>query len=171
MEKANNVHSHSPDGREKIARNLVNEAKKKAVETVLTTKNIVADICANVTHNAVSTVLPTPNNLTQTICRERRINNAHPRNPTNLVELQIPNNYLTTTKGENFLLFDSGPAEKRLIIFATKSNLEFLRRCDEWYADGTFKTAPPLFTHIYTIHGNYSIFFYFYWLDVCMFSK
>ena len=25
--------------------------------------------------------------------------------------------------------------------------------CDHWYADGTFKAAPPLFTQIYTIHA------------------
>ncbi|XP_072397919.1 uncharacterized protein [Diabrotica undecimpunctata] len=28
-----------------------------------------------------------------------------------------------------------------------------MEQCDHWYADGTFNSAPPLFSQIYTIHG------------------
>ncbi|XP_031327714.1 uncharacterized protein LOC116158974 [Photinus pyralis] len=55
---------------------------------------------------------------------------------------------------EPFLLFDNGPdTEHRILIFSTQRNLELLERCEHWYADGTFKTTPPLFTQVYTIHG------------------
>jgi len=38
------------------------------------------------------------------------------------------------------------------LIFATDGNMELLARSQNWYADGTFKTAPPLFQQVYTIH-------------------
>lgn len=28
-----------------------------------------------------------------------------------------------------------------------------MSQCHHWYCDGTFKTTPPLFTQIYTIHA------------------
>lgn len=52
------------------------------------------------------------------------------------------------------LLFDSGSEEQRiLIIFSTRKNLEYMQRCEHWYADGTFKTNPLLFAQMYTIHA------------------
>jgi len=37
-------------------------------------------------------------------------------------------------------------------VFATKENLDLLSKSDHWFADGTFKSCPPLFTQVYTIH-------------------
>lgn len=106
-----------------------------------------------VTEPSVAAVLPTVNSMTQTVRRTRNKNEMHPVNPRNLIELELADEYKTTFKGEEFLLFDSGPAMNRLLIFGTSSNLKFLKECDEWYLDGTFKTAPPLFSQLYTIHG------------------
>ncbi|KAG8176080.1 hypothetical protein JTE90_025538 [Oedothorax gibbosus] len=64
-------------------------------------------------------------------------------------------NLLLFRKGGNFLLYDSGPAAEndRILVFGTSENLNFLQNCKHWFADGTFKSAPHLFTQIYTIHG------------------
>ena len=50
-------------------------------------------------------------------------------------------------------MYDSGPVEKRIVIFATKRNLQLISQSNHWYADGTFKTVPLLFHQLYTLHG------------------
>lgn len=58
---------------------------------------------------------------------------------------------LTTSKGERFLLVND--SQRNIIIFTTKSNLEFLSTCSCVYVDGTFKSVPSLFLQLFTIHG------------------
>jgi hypothetical protein len=56
---------------------------------------------------------------------------------------------------ERKLIADSGRSTKdknRVILFATKKNLEILNANRDWYGDGTFDIAPPFFKQIYTIH-------------------
>lgn len=40
----------------------------------------------------------------------------------------------------------------RMLIFSTAQNLTLLQRHQDWFADGTFSTAPHLFKQLYTIH-------------------
>ena len=68
------------------------------------------------------------------------------------LQLDLPPEYQQTAKGEQFLLYDSGPETQWILIFGTQSNLEMLRLSDFWLDDGTFKTAPPLFTQVYVVH-------------------
>ena len=76
-----------------------------------------------------------------------------PPNPENLLQLKIPFEYTITHSNQDFLLFDSDDGTERMIIFATRKNLQLLASAKQWYADGTFKTVPPLFQQLYTIHG------------------
>ncbi len=55
---------------------------------------------------------------------------------------------------EDFLLWDSGQQEDRILFFSTVNNLNLLAGATEWAADGTFDIAPPLFAQLYTIHGR-----------------
>nr|CAD7399791.1 unnamed protein product [Timema cristinae] len=48
---------------------------------------------------------------------------------------------------------DSGSKDDRILIFSTRRNSQLLGRSEHWYADGTFKTVPPLSEHLFTIHG------------------
>ena len=32
--------------------------------------------------------------------------------------------------------------------------IDFLRNCDSWFCDGTFRVVPDLFTQLYTIHAE-----------------
>ena len=65
----------------------------------------------------------------------------------------LPPEYKKTAKGEQFLLYDSGPEVERILIFGTQQNLEMLQLSQVWLADGTFKTAPTLFTQVYVVHA------------------
>ena len=40
-----------------------------------------------------------------------------------------------------------------MIIFAAEDDLEFLSRCQHWFADGTFRVSPNGYDQLYTIHG------------------
>ena len=70
-----------------------------------------------------------------------------------LLELSISSNYRITHSNDPFLLFDSDDGSDRIIIFSTLRNIQLLSNTSNWYADGTFKTALPLFNQVYSIHG------------------
>ena len=70
-----------------------------------------------------------------------------------LLELSIPFKYRITHSNEPFLLFDSDDGSDRIIVFSTLRNLQLLFNTSNWYANGTFKTEPPLFNQLYSIHG------------------
>ncbi|KAK9686123.1 hypothetical protein QE152_g37434 [Popillia japonica] len=73
-----------------------------------------------------------------------------PALPNHRQEIEFQEEFTKTFNGEDFLLYDSGPEENRILIFSTRRNLQLL---SHWYADGTFKTVPLLFNQLYTIHG------------------
>ena len=56
---------------------------------------------------------------------------------------------------EQFVLYDSGPEQDRLIIFGCNQLLDGLARASLWLADGTFKVVPALFFQLYTIHFQF----------------
>ena len=101
---------------------------------------------------AVSGQLPTVVNLKQTLRQVRHQIRGPLPNVTNLQKLTMSAEYNTMLRGDAFLLHDSGPGQQRFLIFSTARNLELLSRCPNWYTDGTFKTAPPLFQQICSIH-------------------
>lgn len=85
-------------------------------------------------------------------------------NPKSLADLQaLPQEVRVTTTGEQFLIFDSYDDHDsddeddfdRIIVFSSKSHLKLLSRSATWYIDGTFGTAPNIFTQIVTVHGEY----------------
>lgn len=109
--------------------------------------------------------LPERENLKKSMRRHRRRN--LPPNPQSVQELdQIPDRYQVTLSDETFLIYDSAAGdaplldreEARVLVFATRRNLELLANSEAWYLDGTFKTAPTIFTQIFTIIGEYKKF-------------
>lgn len=78
-----------------------------------------------------------------------------PTNPKSLAELVFTQD-VVLVNGQSFLLYDSvndDPNADRIVIFATSKNMNILALCDLLAMDGTFKSAPPLFHQLYTIHG------------------
>lgn len=89
-------------------------------------------------HPAVINQLPERDNLKRAMRRQRR--RDLPPNPKTLQELpELPERYKNTLIGETFLLFDSGEGEDRVLVFATRRNIELLYSSDTWFLDGTFK--------------------------------
>src|ERR1044072_10039538 len=58
-------------------------------------------------------------------------------------------------KFADFVLYDSGPGEERIIILGCNKLMDALARASLWLADGTFKVVPSIFFQLYTIHFQF----------------
>lgn len=59
---------------------------------------------------------------------------------------------LSETLTQDFLLSNDGTTDKILVFCSTEAR-ETIKNVRHFFADGTFKSAPPPFKQIYTVHG------------------
>lgn len=149
------VHSHSGDARKKEKDKAIDKLKTLAKTSNETARALITDVCSTVDVIAAG-ILPRTS-LMSRIVHRARAGDTISLNPTNLMELQIPESHTITAKGEKFLLYDSGPDNTRILLFATQKNIDILSQCEDIYMDGTFGIAPKLFEQLYTIHGIFFI--------------
>ena len=84
---------------------------------------------------------PKLDSVEKTIRNYRKIQGNDFGNPTSCAEILIPHRYTLSSKGETFLLFDSGNGDaNRMLLFGTPKFLTLLKESDtcSWYCDGTF---------------------------------
>ena len=98
--------------------------------------------------DSAKSLLPNQHALKMMYKRQR----IAPPNPVSLEELQLEAENIKTFSNRNFLFYDSGIGPDRIVIFATKENIEFLVMSKIWLADGTFKTVPTFFCQLYIVH-------------------
>ena len=55
----------------------------------------------------------------------------------------------TTASGDDFVIYQ----DDEMIVLATARNMDILEASDTLYMDGTFKSAPRIFSQLYSIHG------------------
>ena len=80
---------------------------------------------------------------------------ARPKEPKTLSELTIEDEWAQTATGQQFLIHDSGPgSNQRVIVFASSEGIRHLATKGDWFMDGTFDTAPKLFTQLYVIRAK-----------------
>lgn len=146
-------HNHVPDAGKVAVAKAVSKLKQKTSTTHLATKILAADTFAEIPEAAVGQA-PALKNLKRTIQRCRNQVSGHPPNPRNVCELVLAEPYTSTKDGQRFLLYDSGMlSSNRIIIFGTTKSLDMLVSSPHWFADGTFKTVPPIFSQLYTLHA------------------
>ena len=128
--------------------------KRRAYDTQDGTHNILTSSLKDIREYS-AIYLPKLDSLKQTIRRARKRALNVPPEPETFDTLVIPEAYKKTSKGDRFLLYDSGTGSEnqRLLIFGTASNIDMLNTSNIWLADGTFKTAPNLFYQLYVIHA------------------
>ncbi|KAI6652396.1 hypothetical protein LOD99_7410 [Oopsacas minuta] len=147
--KRTNEHSHGPDDQAADCYEAKAGMKRKARESQDSTHHIMGESLQTASEGTAAK-LPKLDSLERTIQRQRASLLAAPAQSTTLAELALPAVYHQTAKGEQFLLYDSGVDDvHRFLIFATQHNLGMLQRSKICLADGTFKTAPPLFAQVY----------------------
>ena len=75
--------------------------------------------------------------------------------PTTWGEMAIPQQYLQTTSGEDFVILDhtlEPPKIGKVWMFASDFTMSILKKSDEWYMDGTFEVVKEtLFSQLYVV--------------------
>ncbi|KAJ8681079.1 hypothetical protein QAD02_016866 [Eretmocerus hayati] len=146
-------HSHSPDHDECDAEVTKDRLKRKAKDNP---EQPPAQILRTELPSAGAGVLarlPERENLKKSMRRARR--EDLPANPNSLNDLgDVPHRFTRTLKDDRFLIHDSGISPtSRVLVYATKQNLEYLAKSTTWLFDGTFKVAAAIFLQLFTILG------------------
>ena len=89
---------------------------KPAIESRDAPALIIAEATAKLNPAAIAQ-LPPRDFMKRPIQGERKIKLGAPANPNNTLELEIPDSYKVTKRGELLLLFDSGPSKKLILMF------------------------------------------------------
>ena len=145
-------HNHAENIARIEAAKVINFTKEKAISTQETAHVIAAQAYVGVSQ-AVAGQLPKPQYLKRNIRNARNAAAQVLANPISLLLLKIPPKYRITHSNQPFLLFDNNDESDRIILFSTFKNLQVLSTASKWYADGTFKNVPPLFSQLYTVNS------------------
>ncbi|KAB0803048.1 hypothetical protein PPYR_00018 [Photinus pyralis] len=149
-------HNHAAQAARPAAIRLVTTVKERAATTQESPHQIIANVIPQA-HADVAAIMPKKDALKKTIRRARRDEEA-PALPRNMQELVIPRGFseiVIDGEVQQFLMYDSENQlmPGRILIFSTRSNLHLLAQSQEWFADGTFSTAPAIFEQLYTLHA------------------
>ena len=74
----------------------------------------------------------------------------------------VPNNFESQQNGEfalatgrmPFLRYDNKSENNRIILLGCDQTIKILGEANDWFMDGTFKSAPTELPQIYTLHGG-----------------
>lgn len=147
------VHNHAPDPESNEAKKIVGEIRRRAATTVERPRQIIQQTTCGISLGTASK-LPAYKASQRMIERHRKKTHNPYSNITSLHDIVIPDELKTSTRGSNFLLWDSGAVDTaRILMFGTTENLRLLQEFDHWFIDGTFKVSPTLFTQLFTIHS------------------
>ena len=146
-------HTHGPDNARGEALKAVQNMKERAEVTGDVPQQIMTQNLQNISE-AASTKLPGVDSVRRNIRRFRqKAGNPLPVPQTRQdIPYPLPERYRMTNNGEEFLLYDSND-EERILLFGTAQGLQVLEQSEHWLMDGTFKTVPPLYLQMYTVHG------------------
>ena len=147
--KSSTDHNHVLDAAETAAKEIVTKIRHLAKTTQDASQTVLSSVLEDC-GQAVAPRLPKVQSMKRTIRTVRQQTLSGPTLPSACSEIVFPPELTITFKGDQFLMYDSGQVEKRIVIFATKRNLQLLSQSNHWYADGTFKTVPLLF---HKLHG------------------
>ena len=135
-------HNHTTSPAEIEALKVRSTIRKRTIESRDALALIIAEATAKLNPAAIAQ-LPPLDSMKRTILGEHIIELGAPDNPNNTLELDIPDSYKVTKGGEHFLLFDIGPSKKRILIFRTHSNQNWLN-CEMWAVNCTFDLLPVI---------------------------
>ena len=134
-----NEHNHAADVASVEAAKVCEKIREKAKNTNESCHAILSDALGECNQAAIG-------KLPSTDCMKRAVRNIRFRMNDGPIlphrkDINFPDGLTKLSNGEEFLYFDSGNIEDRILIFATKRSLELLLKCKHWYADGTFKSV------------------------------
>lgn len=155
--KTNNcTHTHIIDAREMSVKTIMQNSKDAAKTTSKPSRKLFGEALGGVSDEVIAK-MPNQGAFSKRMRVQRK--GDHPKAPKDLTELELPE--VLNSVGDNFLLFDSGPSNDRIVMFGSQKAIEFLSKCDVLHMDGTVSTGPVLFDQVYTIHGKFIFHFLF----------
>jgi hypothetical protein len=100
--------------------------------------------------------MPTKDAIRLMVQRKRNKILAAPAQSVDLASIIIPEAYqvyeFAPGQNEDFLLIDSGEGDaRRILIFGRQSHISWSSQMKRIYVDGTFRSAPSLFSQVYII--------------------
>ncbi|CAF0865369.1 unnamed protein product [Brachionus calyciflorus] len=148
-------HHHEPlDNAEIASLQATQELKKeivtdlsKSVQSCYNNKQVEL-LQSKMSERAIASNFPSFQKMSN-LLQKRRINKL-PTISTNFIEFNITGDYTLTAKKEPFLRYDN-KKNNRIFIFFDDDSLKILSESEEWYMDGTFKTAPLQLSQLFTI--------------------
>ncbi|CAF1060587.1 unnamed protein product, partial [Rotaria magnacalcarata] len=140
----------NPDEIEKAVYNY--EVRKKAEQSHDLPRLIIQETRLKLSSDAAITIrqYSASTRVVQRIRRDKNI----PTEPKTFADVIISNNFQNTVANQNFLLYDNNDHRRRLLIFASKEQLDFLNCCESWHCDGTCAVASNLFEQMYSIYDS-----------------
>ena len=149
------THTHEVQHSEIKCHVVKQNLKRKAVISDAPTRDVVADSTKLLRDEEFAKMGCKPSSLNRMARKARYKSRDYPSNPTSLEDLVIPPHYLQTSIDEPLLLWDSGysSSRRRSLLLGTPTNVAALHDAEHLVIDGTFKSAPPLFTQMLGIHG------------------
>ena len=138
-------HSHPPTPAENSVFKAKQGLKRKASDTDLPTKHLVADAVGPLSFKAQSKLncQQAQASLAKMARTARTKANRHTVAPHSLEHLFLTPDYIRTNKGGTLLIWDSTSVERRLsFLFGTVDNLDLLAQAPHLVIDGTFSTSP-----------------------------
>ena len=149
-----NIHSHGASAAAVEVAKIRTVIKVRAEACQEPPSSIISNSTGDVS-TAAQGALPTIDSMKKMVRRKRNQVNLAPPNPLCVSDLVIPYAYQQYVQNngncEEFSIADSGQSDQRILIFGRKSWTVFLLDSDLWYADGTFKLSPPLFSQVYVL--------------------
>lgn len=155
------VHTHIVDVRDIEVKKRVEKAKTEASTSNKPSRKLYSEALEGANDELLAR-MPKQETFAKLMRAQRKGNN--PTAPKNLTELVLPE--ITNSVNENFVLYDSGPSENRIVIFSTDTAMKFMTKCEVLHMNGTVSTGPVLFDQVYTIHGKCICFLFSYFAEV-----
>lgn len=145
-------HSHDPLAYKKSVFIANDEIKKAGVTSGLKPSQIVRQSILHCDPDC-RVYLPTKDAQRQKIKRVRTIEKID-KEPTNVAEINIPNN-IKYLEGEQFVLAEkSFNNNDKIVILGSRYSLQLLSEAKCWLMDGTFQVAPLFMRQLFAIHGK-----------------
>lgn len=145
-------HNHSGEASLIAKEQIVDKMKDVARTSTKSGHEIIAQTSASISESVVP-LLPSTSSLKRAFRHIRSAQENHPEHPMRREDIVLPPQFCETEKNANFLLYDKGQNEDRILIFGTDENLSLLATANHWFADGTFDACTTLFAQLYTIHA------------------
>ncbi|XP_029645758.1 uncharacterized protein LOC115219713 [Octopus sinensis] len=145
-------HNHAGNPVNVEVRRFMEKIKNDSKETHDSPQYVILNAASDISNLTVP-ALPPLSSIKRTIRRVRQREICGLPVPNHRKDITFLDEYTKTNRGDDFLLFDSGPSEDRMLIFSTRQNLYVLDSCQNVFMDGSFKTVPVIFDQLYTIQG------------------